>query len=245
MDLLSHRRQQYRNNAEPGTTSTPPGSASCGRCRCRGRYTPSRWSKRGSTSPSGPNQGTHNVVFVATEHDQLLRPTTPTPPHPTLLWQRSFLSDANKHQPRRPAGRGPRVTTVPQGDIISGKRPRSRSASPGTPVIDPNTGTIYLIAKTAGKPSAATKHYVQRLYAVNVQTGSDKTAPFPARGHGRPRPVHELRRRNHRPQPGLAIRSTLTAPVTRESRSPIRTTAAGKTGGCSFNAVRARPSGRA
>ena len=42
---------------------------------------------------------------------------------------------------------------------------------------DEHTGTIYLVAKTQETVSG-TNHFVQRLYAINIQNGTDKTAPF-------------------------------------------------------------------
>jgi fibronectin type 3 domain-containing protein len=124
---------------------------------------------------TGANQGVHNVVFVATEHDQLYAYDADAAT-PTLLWQRSFLSDAlNTNQGDLLAG-NTGVTTVPSGVTGSGNVTVEIGIT-GTPVIDPNTGTIYLVAKTAETVSG-TVHYVQRLYAVNIQTGVDQTAPY-------------------------------------------------------------------
>jgi len=123
----------------------------------------------------GANRGVHNVVFVATEHDQLYAYDGDAAA-PTLLWQRSFLSDALNTNPSDLLAGNTGVTAVPQVDVISSNITVEIGIT-GTPVIDPNTGTIYLVAKTA-ETVGGTKHYVQRLYAVNIQTGADRTAPY-------------------------------------------------------------------
>jgi fibronectin type 3 domain-containing protein len=130
---------------------------------------------------TGANQGMHNVVFVATEHDQLYAIDADAA-SPTLLWQRSFLSPAAGD----PAGTiyntsdllsgFSTVTTVPQATIISSDITVEIGIT-GTPVIDSANGVIYLVAKTQ-ETVAGTNHYVQRLYAIDIQNGADKTAPF-------------------------------------------------------------------
>ena len=102
-----------------------------------------------------PGQGTHNVVYVATEHDQLYAfDADGNASQP--LWQDSFIDPANG------------VTTVPtQQYHCSSLNPEMGITS--TPVIDPGSGTIYVVVATEEK-----KQVVQRLHALDVTSGSEK-----------------------------------------------------------------------
>src|SRR5262249_1938090 len=104
--------------------------------------------------------GTHNVVFAATEHDTVyaIDGDNPGPNgQGVVLWQRNL---------------GP---SVPQPDVISGDIVPEIGIT-GTPVIDPTTNIMYVVAKTK-ETVGGTAHYVQRLYALNTATGADALTP--------------------------------------------------------------------
>jgi Abnormal spindle-like microcephaly-assoc'd, ASPM-SPD-2-Hydin len=106
-----------------------------------------------------PGQGVHNVVYVATENDSVYAfdadglDSAP-------LWQASFINP------------GLGITPVPCG--TDGDSDISCNVFPyygitGTPVIDSNSGTMYLVVRTAEN-----SRYYQRLHALDITTGAEK-----------------------------------------------------------------------
>jgi hypothetical protein len=136
---------------------------------------------------TGSNQGMYDVVFVATEADQVYAinsnydPTNPNSPQ--VLWRRSLLAP----QASDPAGTlyntgdllagYSTVTTVPYTDVTPNGDITPEVGITSTPAIDANNGTIYVEAKSK-ETVGGVAHYVQRLYALNIQNGADQTAPF-------------------------------------------------------------------
>ena len=108
-----------------------------------------------------------NVAFVATMHDSVFAFDADTGGQ---LWKASFISaDSNAL---------PQITTVPISDLPESGASDVDGPEVGiesTPVIDENTGTLYVVAKTkeTGRGDGNI-HYVQRLHALDVATGAEK-----------------------------------------------------------------------
>ena len=100
-----------------------------------------------------PNQGTFDVVYVATEHDSVYAFDADTSSC-EVLWQASFIDSAAS------------VTTVPASDLGQQQDIVPEIGITGTPVIDPATATLYVVAKT--KENGV---YVQRLHALDLDNG--------------------------------------------------------------------------
>jgi len=102
----------------------------------------------------------HDVAYVATENDSVYAfdadATTDTAP----LWHSSFADPA--------AG----VTTVPSEDVYqkyANLDINPRLGITGTPVIDRETGTLYVVAFTKEDG-----RYVQRLHALDIASGAER-----------------------------------------------------------------------
>jgi len=98
--------------------------------------------------------GTHNVIFVATQNDSVYAFDADAKPC-QQYWQKSFL--------------GAGVIAVPFADTGTDDINKKIGIT-GTPVIDPVTNTLYVVAKT--KEGSANYH--QRLHALSVIDGSEK-----------------------------------------------------------------------
>jgi hypothetical protein len=101
-----------------------------------------------------PNQGVHNVIIVATEHDSIYAFDADAAGPP--LWKVSALGLDE-------------VTLTPADvDDVTDITPELGITS--TPVIDPTTGTLYVVA--VSKTAQGT--IVQRLHALEVASGNER-----------------------------------------------------------------------
>jgi hypothetical protein len=107
-----------------------------------------------------PGAGTHNVVYVATQHDSVFAfdADNNKGSNASPLWTTSFIN---------PSGG---VTTESGTD--QGCAPETGFTEigiMGTPVVDPMTKTLYIVAKTNENGS-----YIFRLHALDITTGQEK-----------------------------------------------------------------------
>jgi hypothetical protein len=122
-----------------------------------------------------PARGTHNVIYIVTEHDTVfaLDADSNTDGNATPLWQTSFIDPANG------------ITTVSATDVnCNNIVPEIGITS--TPVIDPATSTIYVLAQTKEHGQ-----FFHRLHALDIATGAEKLggpvtiqATYPGTGDG-------------------------------------------------------------
>ncbi len=102
-----------------------------------------------------PGQGTHNVIFIATEHDSIYAYDAD---NGAQLWFRTFLSNG--------------ATTLSTTDVGNTQDIHPEMGITGTPAIDPATTTMYVVVNTKEAPA-----YIYRLHALDITTGSDKFTP--------------------------------------------------------------------
>ena len=124
-----------------------------------------------------PGKGTHDVLFVATEHDSVYAFNADRPDDPPL-WHVTVLDKK----------RGD--TAVPTRDVqCPFIQPEVGITS--TPVIDLKTGTLYVLARTMVGHIFGNNEYFQHLHALAITTGAEKfggpkliTPSVPGRGAG-------------------------------------------------------------
>jgi hypothetical protein len=112
--------------------------------------------------------GTHNVVFIATEHNTVYADDAQTG---AVLWKNTLTPSGETTSDNRGCGQ-----ISPEIGIT------------GTPVIDLNAGphgAIYVVSMA----KAGSKHYHQRIYALDITTGAqlfggptEITASYPGSG---------------------------------------------------------------
>jgi hypothetical protein len=100
-------------------------------------------------------QGTHNVIFVATEANNVYAFDADSPGAP--LWS---------------------VNLTPSGETLQNMNDYANTRIPamgisGTPVIDTSSNTLYVVA--ASKTTASTPVFHQRLHALDITLGNERT----------------------------------------------------------------------
>jgi hypothetical protein len=102
-------------------------------------------------------KGTYNVIYVTTENDSVYA-FDADGVETTALWHDRFIDP----------GKG--ITPIPCADTGANPCPfASVIGITGTPVIDPGSGTLYLVAATKENGK-----FVNRLHALDITTGAEK-----------------------------------------------------------------------
>lgn len=124
-----------------------------------------------------PGKGTHDILYIATEHDSVYAFDAERPNDPPL-WHVSFLAKA-------------RNITVPSEDDVQCPFIRPEVGITSTPVIDLKSGTLYALARTKIRHTAGADEYFQHLHALAITNGVEKfggpkliTASVPGSGSG-------------------------------------------------------------
>jgi len=105
---------------------------------------------------------THNVVLAVTEHDSVYAfdADDSLGSDASPLWQVSLINPSQG------------VTTIPWQDVNC-PVVYPEIGITGTPVIDPTTYTVYLVASTK-EVTGTTVRYVHRLHALNIRSGREQ-----------------------------------------------------------------------
>jgi len=116
-------------------------------------------------------RGTHDVLFVATEHGSLYA-FDATQPRLPPLWKTSFIDP------------GLDITPVSFEDARCPFIKPEIGITP-TPVIDVGNGALYLLMRTREPTTSGDHRFVQRLHAINIHTGQDRLPPVEIRASAR------------------------------------------------------------
>jgi Cu/Ag efflux protein CusF len=145
---------------------------------------------------------THNVVFIATEHDSVYAfdADANTGANAAPLWQITLLDAAH--------GAAAGATTMPPSDVSNDVLGPEIGIT-GTPVIDSASGTLYVVGVTKENGT-----YIHRLHALDITTGAEKvsfnspmaiTASVPGTGTGSVSGALSLDDKWHLQRPGLLL----------------------------------------
>jgi Malectin domain/Legume lectin domain/Chitobiase/beta-hexosaminidase C-terminal domain/Fn3 associated len=99
-----------------------------------------------------PGNGTHNVLYVATEHDSLYAFDADSG---SQLWHVTFLING--------------ATTLTPSNVGGTQDINPEIGITGTPTIDPTTNTLYVVVNTV-----ESSNIIYRLHAIDITTGAEK-----------------------------------------------------------------------
>ena len=114
-----------------------------------------------------PGGGVHNLAIVATEHNSVYAfdADSNAGPNAAPLWHVSFINP------------GAGITALQSAtDLQASSSPGFYGPEvgiAGTPVIDANSGTIFVVAKTR-EGSGGVTNFINRVHALDVTTGAEK-----------------------------------------------------------------------
>jgi Ricin-type beta-trefoil lectin domain-like len=138
-----------------------------------------------------PTQGTHNVLYIATEHDSIYAVDADSG---VLYWQKSLL------------GTGETTSDTHNCDQVT-----PEIGITATPVIDRNAGahgTIFLV----GMSKDASGNYYHRIHALDLTTGGEQSnspmlvqATYPGTGDGSSNGVVTFNPGQYKERPGLLL----------------------------------------
>jgi hypothetical protein len=142
-----------------------------------------------------PGKGTYNVIYVTTENDSVYA-FDADGTNTTALWYDSFINPSKG------------ITPIPCADTGANPCPfASVIGITGTPVIDPSSGTLYLVAATKENGK-----FVNRLHALDITSGAEKfggpvqiEASVPGRGSGNKHGVVSFDPHHQLQRPGLLL----------------------------------------
>ncbi|HTV63031.1 MAG TPA: fibronectin type III domain-containing protein [Verrucomicrobiae bacterium] len=148
-------------------------------------------------------RGSRNLLIVATVNDSIYAFDADDPSVTLPYWQDSFISPPNIIAPDNA---DESAIGACGGDYMDFS---GNFGIVGTPVIDPASGTMYVVVRTK-EISGGTTTFVQRLHALDVATGAERpnspvviTATYPGTGDGGTEVDFDPLREN--PRPGLAL----------------------------------------
>lgn len=156
------------------------------------------------TNVTIPGKGVHNLLLVATVNDSVYAFDADSPATNAPYWQTNYTDTNHFIFPVR--------NTDMTGACLGSYTDFSGNIGiVGTPVIDPATKIIYLVARTKFSSNSVTT-YFQKLHALDITTGAEKsgspvtiTATYPGNGDGSVSGVITFDPMKQNQRPGLAL----------------------------------------